>query len=199
MFTTARVGCYLNGFSGHGDDPDNKELKLVFHVSPITHDLASEIHSHLADRLFRKDISEATGNLEWMPVREMPKASFASIAIHMQNVTFNDLPEAGSEGVIVPGASITNLRAARASSDGFDFRLEFDAVVPMDESTMDLVEKFYKSTCFLTMEPVQREMEYEPDAEQQALQEAAESGEVAPKKKRGRPKKSEETVIVEVV
>ena len=198
MFKTERVGCYLNGFAGHGDDQESKELKLVFHVTPISQELAAEVSPHLADRLFRWDGLDGT----WQPAREITKAMFTRVQVQMQNITFNDeLQKAGSAGMLVTGAAIYNLRAQRAFQDSFEFRLEFDVVVPMDGITMGLVERYYKSTCFLTMEPTQREITYETSesqAEQEnAFQEAADAEEPPPpveKKKRGRPKKNKAQV-----
>lgn len=185
MFKSSRVGCYLNGFGGHGDDSESKELKLVLQITPITLELANEISPLLADRLFRNVMGE------WLAAGEITKASFSSIPIPMQNITFNELPEGGS-GVVVPGCAISNLRAARAYEGAF--RLEFDVVVPMDGMTMRLVEQFYKATCFLTMEPIQRELIEEQDGgaadTTQSLQEAADAGDEQPKK-RGRRKKAE--------
>ena len=82
--------------------------------------------------------------------------------------------------------------------------LEFGVVVPMDGITTRIVEQYYKATCFLSMEAVQRDMEYEegqePSADEQAaLQGAAdggstdaESGDIKPKatsKKKTRKKR----------
>ena len=174
MFQTQRVGCYLNGFSGHGEDNDTKELKLVFHISPISPQLAAEIDPKLEDRLFR-DI-----NGEWLPAHEMTKANFSNIHVPMQNITFQALPdpEVDKFGVLIPGAAISNLRAQKAITDGF--RLEFDVVVPMDGETMRLVEQYYKATCYLSMEAVQRDIEYAEGEEgsgdeQRALQGAADA------------------------
>ena len=197
MFKTERVCCYLNGFAGHGDDQESKELKLVFHVTPISQELATEVSPHLADRLFRWDGLDGT----WQPAREITKASFASVHVQMQNITFHGLPEENREdrGVLVLGAAISNLRGRRAFQDSFEFRLEFDVVVPMDSITMELVEKYYKSPCFLTMEPIQSEITYETSEPQ--------AGVVAPggcgrgrtasagrEEKRGRPKKNKAQV-----
>jgi hypothetical protein len=172
MFKSERVPCYLNSFSGHGDDPDNKELKLVFHVFTITPELATEISPFIADRLFRNVDGEMT------QARELSKASFASIQVPMQNLTLYPYPEAQPrEGAaMIPGAAISNLRSVR---DPSSIRLEFDVVIPMDSLTMDLVEKYYKATCFITMEAIQREIEMtdeESDADEQGLlQDAADA------------------------
>ena len=76
-------------------------------------------------------------------------------------------------------AAISNLRAARAFPEGTDFRLEFDVVIPLDSTTMRLVEKYYKSTCFLTMNEVQMKLPEVEDeastAHQESLQDAADS------------------------
>jgi hypothetical protein len=189
MFQSQRVGCYLNTFGGHGDDPDSKELKLVFHVNPLSYELATEVSPKLSDRLFRKN-----GDGEWEPVTEMPKASFSPIQIPMQNITFHELPEvtlSENSGVLVPGAAISNLRAAKAYAESRDFRLEFDVVIPMDNSTMRLIEQFYKATCFLTMIPIQRELpaEGEDPAKVElsvSLQDAADSAEETGSKRRRR-------------
>jgi hypothetical protein len=193
LFKSERIGCYLNGFAGHGDDNETKELKLVFHVTPITPELAAEVSPMLADRLFRKNIDG-----EWEPAREITKAMFASVAVPMQNIKFYAFPDMDfTGGVMVQGAAISNLRAQRAFSDSLDFRLEFDVVVQMDKVTMGLVEQFYKATCFLTMEQVQREMEYAEDRqqveEQQSLQEAADAEPETPKRR----KKKSVTVSVD--
>lgn len=197
MFTSTKVGCYLNGFAGHGDDPESKELKLVFHISPITPELAIEISPHLADRIFR-----SVGG-QYEPVKEMPKASFAPIQVPMQNIAFFSLPEGKENGVVVENAAISNLRVSRAFPTGLEPRLEFDVVIPMDKETMRLVEKYYKATCFLTMDEVQRQIEYSEDSATGAsLQEVADAEEPAmetvppgdeePKKKRGRKAKGAE-------
>src|SRR3990172_5389290 len=168
MFSTKQIGCFLNAFAGHGDDNEAKELKLVFHIAPITPDLAIEISPRMADRLFR-----SIGG-EWEPAREITKASFASIQVPMQNITFHAMPDGlFDKGVLVPSAAISNLRAQRG--DGPDFRLEFDVLFPMDRETMRLVEQYYKATAFLSMEPVQREIELSGggDPTEQSLQEAA--------------------------
>jgi hypothetical protein len=197
MFKSGHVPCFLNTFAGHGDDNEAKELKMVFHVAPIPYELALEVSPHLADRLFRQDPEEG-----WQPVKEMPKASFATIQVPMQNITFHALPEGmidDTHGVLVEGCAVSNLRAARANVDGLDFRLEFDVVVPMDSITMDLVERFYKSTCYLSTEAIQREMEY-PEKEndtERSLQEAAD-GDGEPKK-RGRRKKQDKPTDDEVM
>lgn len=185
MFKTARVGCYLHTFAGHGEDNENKELRLVFHVVPITPELAMEVSPYLADRLFRKMLDE------WEPAKEISKAQFSSLAIQMQNITFHSLPDGAIPGVMVEGADISNVRAAKEITG--NFRLEFDVVVPMDGITMRLVEQFYKSTCFLTMDPIQREIQYEEQDSTADLQGAAD-GESEPepeKKKRGRKPKAE--------
>lgn len=153
MFSTARVGCFLNNFGGHGE-AEEKELKLVFFISPIPQNLAAEISPKLADRLFRSNGDE------WEPAKEISKASFASVSIPMQHVNFFSLPEgqgAGFDNSRVENCAISGLRASR--TEGLDFRLEFDMVVPMDEITINLVKRYYKSTCFLTMETSQRELE----------------------------------------
>lgn len=196
MFSSQNVPCILSNFSGHGDDAENKEVKLVFHVAPITHELAMEVSPRLADRLFRHN-TIAIDVPEWEPAREMPKASFSTIQIQMQNITFRGLPDE-KKGAMVPSAAISNLRAARAFPESTDFRLEFDVVVPMDDVAMELIRKFYKSTCFLSMEQVQREIEIKLEDEKQAethdlLQGAADEPAVEDKpKKRGR--KPRETV-----
>lgn len=155
MFKSKRVPCFLNTFSGHGDDTDNKELKLVFHISGISPELAAEISPQLADRLFRPGIEG------FEAAREISKVSFSSIAIPMQNTEFYELPEGeDSSQVMVPSVAVSNLRASR---EGSMFRLEFDSVVPMDGITMRLVEKYYKSTCFLTMEKAQIELKLDED------------------------------------
>lgn len=196
MFTSNRVSCYLNGFAGHGDDPEAKELKLVFHISGISQDLAAEISPLIADRLFRKNIEG-----EWKPAEEITKASFANINIQMQNITFNELPDGEEDrGVLVLGCAISNLRATRPFVDA---RLEFDVVMPMDGSTVRLIEKYYKATCFLTTEPIQRDIEYTPEDQktadhQDALQDAADGADAeletvpaeAPSR-RGRKKKAD--------
>ena len=196
MFKSKRVACYLNGFGGHGDDNENKELKLVFHITPIEQELAHEISPNLADRLFRRNLSDVRGEFEkdWIPAREITKASFSSVAIQMQNIEFHELPDADvNMGVMVSSAAISNLRAAKPHPESLNFRLEFDVVVPMDGITMRLVEKYYKATCFLTMEPIQRDIEYSKDDDakvqiEASLQDAADAPaeEEAPKKKRGR-------------
>lgn len=199
MFRTSRVACYLNGFAGHGEDNDSKELKLIFHIAAISPDLASEISPYLADRLFRRVEGE------WEPAREISKASFASVQVQMQNITFYSLPERDlieAAPVLVQGCAISNLRAQR---DAEGFRLEFDVVVPMDSDTMEIVEKYYKATTFLSMEPIQREIKYEGDAaqveHQDALQEAADAepaDETAAEtgKRKGRKKKGGTTVTL---
>lgn len=178
MFTSERVRCYLNGFSGHGDDADDKELKLVFFVAPISRELAAEISPYVADRLFRLfDADDKDG--EWVPARELTKASFASVNVPMQNLAFHPFPEPQlyEDAPMIPGAAISNLRASRDKEDG-KFRLEFDVVIPMDGMTMDLVEKYYKSSVFLTMTPVQKNFGDEESVsvtveEQANLQDAA--------------------------
>lgn len=157
MFTSNRVPCYLNQFSGHGDDTENKELKLVFFVTPITQELASEISPFLADRLFRLD-----DDREWQPAAEITKANHSSLVIPMQNVEFHDLPDIDSNrATLVEGVGISNLRSARTPDDTGQFRLEFDAIVPMNRETMRLIEKHYKATVYLTMHEIQRKIEFE--------------------------------------
>jgi hypothetical protein len=192
MFKTAKVGCYLNSFSSHGDDQDSKELRLVFHVPAIPYELAAEISPQLADRLFRKV------DHEWEPSQEITKAAFGSVQVQMQNITCFELPDGlHVGGTYVPGCAISNLRAQRPFHD---FRLEFDVVVPMDSSTMRLVEKYYKATVFLTMEPVQRDIEYKPEAETEATQEELQAAadetpaETEKPKRRGRKKKLAEAL-----
>jgi hypothetical protein len=170
MFTSQNVACYLNGFSGHGDDTESKELKLMFHVVGISKDLASEVSPQIADRLFRKNAEE-----EWVPAEELVKASFSGITVPTQNMIFRATPESQDRGVMVEGCNISNLRASRPFVEA---RLEFDVVIPMDHSTMRLIEKYYKATCFLTMEEIQRELELPPADHQQVehqdlLQDAA--------------------------
>lgn len=173
MFQTRRVGCYLASFSGQCFGTDNKELKLVIHIEPISLDLANEVSPRIGDRLFRP-----VNEKEWEPARELTKATFADIHIPMQNIDFYGLPDptSGEEGVEVQGASVSNLRASRVP--GGQFRLEFDVVIPMDASTMRLVHRYFKGMCFLDMEAVQMEMaEEHPDDDivevQMSLQEAA--------------------------
>jgi hypothetical protein len=183
MFSTPKVPCFLNGFSGHGDDTQSKELKLVFQISPITPDLAIEVSPHMADRLFRQI------NGEYEPAKEISKAAFSNLHIPMQNVDFYPTPDSG-KAVAIQNVAFSNLRAAKEITGGF--RFEFDAVVPMDKETMRLVELYYKATCFLTMDAVQMTLAEQPvDAGQQekeqSLQDAADSTEQAPK--RGRKKK----------
>jgi hypothetical protein len=188
MFATQNVPCYLSGFGGHGGDPENKELKLIFHIIPISHSLAVEISPLLADRLFRK------GEEEWEPAKEMPKASFSSIQIQMQNITFRSTPDM-PKGVTVDNCAISNLRVSRAYAAGNDFKLEFDCVIPMDGETLRLIKQYYLGTCFLSMEQVQMTLqEQQPDADQQekqqSLQDAADSADEGEGKKRGRPRKT---------
>jgi hypothetical protein len=159
VFKSLRVPCFMSGFSGHGDDPESKELKFVFYVMGIQPELAREIaQGQVADRLFRKNEKD-----EWEPARETTKATFGGITIPMQNITFyalsfDDRPD--ESGVLVEGCAISNLRASRPYIEA---RFEFDVVVPMDRTTMKLVEKFYKATCFLTMEEIQRTLEVAVD------------------------------------
>ena len=163
MFSTERVSAYLNNFTGVGDS-DEKELRLTFYVTPITYELAKEVSPQLADRLFRN----ITGNGDWQPAQEMPKASFSAINIDAQNLTIYALPEAADsidDGVLIPQAKIFNLRAQRAYPDKPDFRLEFDCVVPMDDTTMRLVERFFKGSCYLSTTPAQIEMFEDPPAD----------------------------------
>lgn len=193
MFTSAKVMVSLNGFAGHGDDPEQKELKLVFHVNPITYELAREISPQVADRLFRLNPEN-----EWVPAEEITKAAFSGITIPMQNIEFFELPdEAREKGVLVDGCAISNLRAQRPFVDA---RLEFDVVLPMNRETMRIVEKYYKAACFLSMEAIQRTMELTAEDESHAetgasLQDAAdaqpEEQEHHGKKGRGRPRKTE--------
>lgn len=174
MFKSQKVACFLNGFAGHGDDTEHKEMKFVFYVGAISQQLAHEVSPQIADRLFRKNEED-----EWTPAKETTKATFAGITIPMQNITFYALPEdAGvfESGVLVENCAISNLRATRPTIEA---RLEFDVVVPMDSVTMRLVEKFYKAICFLTMEPVQRSLpvEISTDEPSLGLQEAADAAE----------------------
>jgi hypothetical protein len=193
MFSSRRVACYLNGFAGHGDDPDAKELKLVFHIAPIIHMLAQEISPKIADRLFRDEGADDGPE----PAQEITKVSFAGVQVPMCNITFDELPEPVSKlpSVIVHGAAISNLRAAKIVAGASNFRLEFDVVVPMDRTTMHLVEKYYKAACFLTMEEIQRKLEEPADQAQvevsMSLQDAADeelepvaAGEGKPSRKR---------------
>lgn len=167
MFKSEKICCFLNGFAGHGDDTESKELKLVFHVNAITPELASEISPQLADRLFRKNIEG-----EWVPAEEITKAAFSNIVVPMQNIKFYSLPPGEIEsGVLVLGCAISNLRAQRPVVEA---RLEFDVVVPMDSNSMRLVEKYYKGDCFLTMEEIQREIQY-AESEDIGLQDAADA------------------------
>lgn len=194
MFSSQKVGCFLNGFAGHGDDPETKELKLTFHIPGISYELAAEISPLLSDRLFRKNPDG-----EWMAAEEVTKANF-SISVPMQNITFYSMPEGALDmeaGVRVEGCAISNLRASRPFVEA---RLEFDVVMPMDKSTMRLIEKYYKATVHLSMEEIQRKMDLKPEDETQAqtgasLQDAADAPEEqehhGPKKGRGRPRKSE--------
>lgn len=192
MFKSQKVGCILNGFSGHGDDSEQKELKLVFHIPGLSYELASEISPLLSDRLFRKNLEG-----EWMAAEEVTKANFA-ISVPMQNITFFDLPEGSNDserGVFVEGCAISNLRASRPFVEA---RLEFDVVIPMDHSTMRLIEKYYKNTAHLSMEAIQRTIELTAPADAdttESLQEAADgtdgkSASAGEGKKRGRPKKN---------
>jgi hypothetical protein len=159
MFSTEKIKSYLNNFTGNGDS-DEKFMKLVFYVTPITYELASEVSPLLADRLFRN-----SNGKDWQPAQEMPKASFSSIQVPKCNLTFHphDADMKIDNGVMVPAVAISNLRAQRAYPDKPEFRLEFDCVVPMDQDTMELVHKYYKSTCFLTFEASQAEIEFEED------------------------------------
>lgn len=173
MFKSKCVNCFLSGFAGHGDDTDNKELKLTFQVSPISQELASEVSPRLADRLFRFEEDE------WRPSSEISKAAFASLQIKMQNIEFYELPEFvdTNQGTMVENGAISNLRASRATNDSAQFKLEFDVVVSMNAVTMRLVEKFYKAGVFLTMTEVQRTLEFSGgDSEVSvSLQDAADS------------------------
>jgi hypothetical protein len=163
MFTSSRVQHYLSGFSGHGDDPDNKELKLSCHVENISHELLSEISPLLANRVFSETIDPETGGKVWEALREIKKADFSNLQIQLQNITFHNLPEDGvpmaDAGVLVEGCSISNLRVVKANALSHTFRLEYDVVIAMDHVTMDLVERFYKAYVYLTMEQVQRQLE----------------------------------------
>ncbi len=162
MFSSLRVPCFLNTFNGHGDDLDNKELKLVFHIVGISRDLAVEISPSIADRLFRYLAGE------YEVAKEISKVSFATVNVPMQNVTFHQLPEGPDEAEqIIPSVAISNLRATR---EGIIFRLEFDAVIPMDGETMRLVQRYYKSTVFLSMERVQRELAEEAEEGSEEVQ-----------------------------
>lgn len=187
MFKSKRIACYLNGFAGHGEDPDNKELKLVFQISPVPYALAMEIDARLADRLFRIWDGQAQG------AGELTKASFSNLQIPMQHITFDELPDADSTlpSVRVENSAISNLRASKAPVGGDSLavhRLEFDVVIPMEKQTMRLVEKYYKAVCFLTMEEVQRKLEERVDETEKAvgesLQDAADQAETPKKRKR---------------
>lgn len=151
MFKTAKVAAYLNNFGGKGDD-EHKELKLNVYVTPITYELASEVSPQVADRLFRR-----AGNDEWSPCAEMPKAMFNIGNIAAQRVTFfphtDELVE--MYGILVENARVSGIQATKPFSEKNDFRLEFDLTVPMDKTTMDICQRFYKEPVYISMEPMQ--------------------------------------------
>lgn len=157
MFSSPKQQAYLAAFKGVGED-EEKAISLTFYITPVEYELAMEIDPHMADRLFRN-----SNGGDWLPAQEMPKASFSSIQIPKQNVTFHphDQKMLLDNGVLIPSVKISNLRAARAFPDKPDFRLEFEALVPMDKETVDLVRKYYKAVCFLSMEPTQGDLSLE--------------------------------------
>lgn len=158
FFKSPRVGCFLNGFGGHGETED-KELKLTLQVNPISPDLAAEISPDLRDALFYMDAGE------WQR-RAATKASFGSINIPLQNLRVFELPFGGGwQSDLIPSASIGNLRADK--NEAGEYRLTFDVVIPMDRHTMQMVHRLFKASCFITTEEVQVEI---PGGDQVALQ-----------------------------
>lgn len=151
MFDTKKVSAYLNNFSGIGED-DKKELKLSIYVTPITYELASEVSPQLADRLFRKSTSD-----EWAPAAEIAKTSFMLGQLDPQRVTFHphDDEKLDMYGVLIENARVSNIEARKAFPDKPDFRLEFQMTVPMDESSMGIIRRYYKEKFFLSTEPMQ--------------------------------------------
>lgn len=156
MFTSQKVQSYLAAFKGCGED-EEKAISLTFYITPVKYELAMEIDPHMADRLFRNQNGGG-----WLPAQEMPKASFSSIQIPKQNVTFHphDADMLIDNGVLILSVKISNLRAQRAFPDKPDFRLEFEAVVPMDSETVGLVRRYYKQTCYLSMESAQDDLPF---------------------------------------
>lgn len=157
MFKTPKVPCWLQNFTGQGED-EKKEIRFTLYVNPITYGLAAEVSPHLADRLFRN-----IGG-EWSPVSEMPKAVFTLGGMPAQRATFyphnDELVE--MYGVLVENCKISGIQATRAFPDKPEFRLEFAMTVPMDEVTMGLIRRFYKEQFFLSTAPMQPELFDDP-------------------------------------
>jgi hypothetical protein len=202
MFISPNVQCFIHGITAKCDDPHSKELKLNIHISPIAYELAKEISPAIADRLFRFEKGDGPDPGGWVPARELTKANFSGITVPMQNLKFAATPE--STGLVfVPGAAISNLRACKATAESFDFRFEFDVLIPMDRTTLiDVVDKFFGVYCFITMEEIQQKIDLdvkdEAQAEQHDLLQEAADGEASDaasaaagdgKGRRGRPKK----------
>lgn len=123
-------------------DPKNGtdvHVRVEFHVTPLTPDLAAEISAEIREALFRKD-----GAGGWIPRGIVSETDLDTTADRLR-ITYRAHQDLNAAATIL-GVAIDNVNAVRAYPDKPHLRLRFRATFQSDRDTFwDLVARYWRA------------------------------------------------------
>ena len=153
MFKSKQVEHFLQSFKATGD-ADKPSVQVSMYVTPLNYDLLYEVDDRVAKQLFRKE----GGN--HVPVAEIDDVTLKLGEIGTFNLELYPHNQEGADGAgqMIPSCRITKVEASKLFADQEDWSLIWHAILPMDSHSLELLRKYYKKTCFVSLEPVQEEL-----------------------------------------
>lgn len=154
MFETPKFSVFMQKASIEGRK-EEKVIRFVFYVTPITHVLATQLSPDVAKLLF---VPDGHGAMNPNPVLENPDFNVGSIPLQRMYLHPSDDEKMDGHGVLLDRAKLSHFSAKRLFADDPNYTLEFRVEVPKDELSVNMMSKFYDEKLFLTFEAMQNEL-----------------------------------------
>ena len=175
MFSSPKIECFVQSvkFSGKADEA---ELKVKFYITPLKALLAQELSESVCDQLFYKQ-----GPSEFLPYQETTNIQINLGDIEMQNLELYPHAKEGADGAgqLIQNVTIGKIHAEKLFPDSPDWSLIFEAIMPKNSHSLQLMDKYYQHKVWITMQPVQQQLFDEPKSDQKVTKEGeVESGKI---------------------
>lgn len=154
MFEQPKFPVFMQKASIEGRKED-KVIRFVFYVTPVSHVLATQLSPDVAKLLF---VPDGAGMMNPNPVLENPDFNVGTIPLQRMYLHPSDDEKMDGHGVLLDRAKLSHFCAKRLFADDPNYTLEFRVEVPKDELSVDMMAKYYDEKCFLTFEAMQLEL-----------------------------------------
>ena len=153
MFESEKLPHHVQSVKFSGDE-ETPSLIVAFYMTPVSHAIVYELSDRIAKQIFRRE-----GKNE-IPVAELGKTilNLGSIpAVNLEVFPHNQEGSDGS-GQLIPGCKIGEVAVDKLFADSSDWSLIWKCTMPLDSNSLDLMRRYYRKTCFLTLVAVQDEL-----------------------------------------